>query len=105
INELNQRKTADEYHKREELKAMKALADEIKGKAFSVNIKVGQNGKVFGSVTAQDISDSLKTGGYDIDKKKIVLANPIKLVGDYDVTLKLAEGVSAKISVLVRGEE
>ncbi len=105
INELNQRKTADEYHKREELKAMKALADEIKGKAFTVKIKVGQNGKVFGSVTAQDISDSLKAGGYDIDKKKIVLLNPIKLVGDYDVTLKLAEGVSAKISVLVRGEE
>ncbi|MDE7163430.1 MAG: 50S ribosomal protein L9 [Clostridia bacterium] len=105
INELNQRKTADEYHKREELKAMKALADEIKGKAFPVNIKVGQNGKVFGSVTAQDISDSLKAAGYDIDKKKIVLANPIKLVGDYDVTLKLAEGVSAKISVQVRGEE
>ncbi len=105
INELNQRKTADEYHKREELKAMKALAAEIKDKAFTVKIKVGQNGKVFGSVTAQDISDSLKAGGYDIDKKKIVLANPIKLVGDYDVTLKLAEGVSAKISVQVRGEE
>ncbi|MDE7086887.1 MAG: 50S ribosomal protein L9, partial [Clostridia bacterium] len=93
------------YHKREELKAMKALADEIKGKAFTVKIKVGANGKVFGSVTAADVSASLKTAGYDVDKKKIVLANPIKLVGDYEVTLKLAEGVSTTISVLVRGEE
>ena len=105
INELYQRKSADEYHKREELKAMKALADEIKDKKFTVNIKVGANGKVFGSVTAQDISDSLKAAGYDVDKKKIVIANPIKMVGDYEVTLKLAEGISSKITVLVRGEE
>ncbi|MCM1438405.1 MAG: 50S ribosomal protein L9 [Roseburia sp.] len=105
INELNQRKNADEYHKREELKAMKALSEEIKGKNFTVNIKVGANGKVFGSVTAQDVSESLKAAGYDIDKKKIVLASPIKLVGDYEVALKLAEGISSKINVLVRGEE
>lgn len=105
INELNQRKSADEYHKREEFKAMKALADEIKDKKFTVNIKVGANGKVFGSVTAQDISDSLKASGYDVDKKKIVIANPIKMVGDYEVSLKLAEGISSKITVLVRGEE
>ena len=84
---------------------MKALADEIKDKKFTVNIKVGANGKVFGSVTAQDISDSLKKAGYDVDKKKIVIANPIKMVGDYEVTLKLAEGISSKITVLVRGEE
>lgn len=105
INELNQRRSADEYHKREELKAMKALAAEINGKQFTVNIKVGQNGKVFGSVTAADVAESLKAAGYDVDKKKIVLANPVKLVGDYEVVLKLAEGVSAKITVLVRGEE
>ena len=105
INELNQKKSSDAYHKREELKAMQALAEEVKGKAFTVNIKVGQNGKVFGSVTAQDVSDSLKAAGYDVDKKKIVLANPIKLVGDYEVGLKLAEGITSKITVLVRGEE
>ena len=60
---------------------------------------------MFGSVTAADICESLKAAGHDIDKKKIVLANPIKLVGDYEVTLKLAEGVSTVITVLVRGEE
>lgn len=105
INELNQRKSADEYHRKEELKAMQALAGEIKDKSFAVKIKVGQNGKVFGSVTAQDIADSLKAAGYDVDKKKILLANPVKMVGDYDVTLKLAEGISAKIIVQVRGED
>ncbi|MDE7380258.1 MAG: 50S ribosomal protein L9, partial [Clostridia bacterium] len=68
-------------------------------------IKVGANGMVFGSVTAQDVSESLKAAGYDVDKKIIVIANPIKMVGDYEVTLKLAEGISSKITVLVRGQE
>ncbi len=105
INELNQKKTSEAYHKSEELKAMRELAANIKGKSFTVKIKVGANGKVFGSVTAADICESLKAAGYDMDKKKIVLANPIKLVGDYEVALKLAEGVSTVITVLVRGEE
>ena len=104
INELNQRKSADEYHKREELKAMRELADKIKGKAFVVNIKVGQTGKVFGSVTAQDIANGLALAGYEIDKRKIVIANPIKMVGDYEVTLKLAEGISTTVTIQVRGE-
>lgn len=105
INELNQRKNADAYHKEEELKAMRALAKEIDGKTFGLKIKVGQTGKVFGSVTAADVSEGLKEAGYDIDKKKIVLESPIKTVGVYQLVLKLAEGVSAKINVEVKGLE
>lgn len=105
INELNQKNQAAAYHKEEELKAMRALAKEINGKTFTLGIKVGQNGKVFGSVTAADISDCLKENGYEIDKKKIVLEGPIKLVGTYTVGLKLAEGVAAKINVEVKGLE
>ncbi len=103
INELAQKKSSIEYHKQEELKAMKALAAEINGKTFTVKIKVGKSGKVFGSVTAADVAAGLAKAGYSVDKKKIVLENPIKMVGTYSVTLKLAEGVSAKISVTVAG--
>lgn len=103
INELNQKKSAAEYHKAEELKAMQALSKEINGKTFTLKIKVGSTGKVYGSVTAADISECLKQSGYDIDKKKIVLENPIKSVGAYSVSLKLAEGVSSKITVEVQG--
>ncbi len=105
INELNQKQQATAYHKEEELKAMRALAKEIDGKTFNLKIKVGQNGKVFGSVTAADISEGLKQAGYDIDKKKIVLDGPIKLVGVYTIALKLAESVSAKINIEVKGLE
>ena len=105
INELNQKKAAAAYHKQEEVKAMKELAAEIKGKEFTVNIKVGKEGKVFGSVTAADIAQSLKDSGYEVDKKKIVLSAALKMVGDYDIELKLMEGISTKIKVLVRGLE
>jgi len=105
INELAQKKSAESFHKQEELKAMRALAAEVKDKPFTVRIKVGANGKVFGSVTAADIAESLKAAGYDVDKKKVALESPIKNVGDYNCTLKLAEGVSTVIKVLVRGEE
>lgn len=105
INELNQRKASAEFHRQEDIKAMTALAAELKGKSFGVTIKVGQGGKVFGSVTGANIADAMKDAGYDIDKKKIVLPQPIKSTGDYDVEIKLLEGISTKIKVLVRGEE
>lgn len=105
INDLKQKKAAADYHKQEEVKAMHALASELKGKTFTVRIKVGQSGKVFGSVTGANISEALSAAGYDVDKKKIVLANPIKNVGIYDVDIKLLEGITAKIKVEVAEEQ
>ena len=76
----------------------------IKGKSFIVKIKAGQNGKVFGSVTGANIADALQAAGYDVDKKKVVSPQPIKTLGTYDVELKLMEGVSSKIAVVVEAE-
>lgn len=105
INELNQRRASAEYHRQEDIKAMTALAAELKGKSFGLRIKVGQGGKVFGSVTAANIAEAMADAGYSVDKKKIALAQPIKTTGDYEVEVKLLEGISAKIKVLVRGED
>ncbi len=105
INDLKQKQAAAEYHRQEEIKAMHALAAELKGKTFAVKIKAGQGGKAFGSVTAANISSSLAAAGYDIDKKKIVVENPIKAVGLYDIELKLLEGIATKIKVEVVPEE
>ncbi len=104
LNDLSQKKAAADYHKAEEVKATKALAEELKGKTFTVKIKAGQGGKVFGSVTGANIADSLQAAGYSVDKKKVVLAQPIKNVGTYEVDLKLMEGVSSKINVTVESE-
>lgn len=104
LNDLTQKKAAADYHKAEEVKATKALAAEIKGKSFTVKIKAGQGGKVFGSVTGANVADALNAAGYAIDKKKVVLPQPIKILGTYDVDLKLMEGVTSKIIVIVEAE-
>lgn len=104
INDLKQKRAAADFHKQEEIKAMRALAAELKGKTFTLKIKVGQGGKVFGSVTGATIAEAMTVAGYDVDKKKIVLESPIKAVGIYDVDIKLLEGISTKIKVQVAEE-
>ena len=94
LNDLNQKKSSADFHKAEEVKATKILAEQIKG----------QNGKVFGSVTGGNISDALAEAGYAIDKKKIILPQPIKTLGTYDIDLKLMEGIISKIIVSVEAE-
>lgn len=105
LNDLKQKQAAADFHKAEQVKAMQLLANQLKGKRFELAIKVGQNGKVFGSVTSANISDTLSAAGYDVDKKKIILEQPIKSVGEYDVVLKLLEGISTKIKVVVKEVE
>ena len=104
LNDLSQKKSSADFHKAEEVKATKILAEQIKGKTFTVKIKAGQNGKVFGSVTGGNISDALAEAGYAIDKKKIILPQPIKTLGTYDIDLKLMEGITSKIIVSVEAE-
>lgn len=104
LNDLKQKNSSAQFHKAEELKAMRALASEINGKTFTVKIKAGQAGKVFGSVTGANVSDALKNAGYEVDKKKIILPAPIKTLGAYSVDLRLAEGITAKINVSVEAE-
>ncbi len=104
LNDINMKKSAAEFHKAEEIAAMRALAAELKDKSFSVKIKAGANGKVFGSVTGADISASLAQSGYTVDKKKIVLPQPIKVLGEYDIDIKLSEGISTEIRVIVEAE-
>lgn len=105
INDINQKKASADFHKAEEIKATRELAKEISGKSFTVKIKAGQNGKVFGSVTALNIAESLAASGYNIDKKKIVVPQPIKVLGEYDIELKLMEGISSKIKITVESAD
>lgn len=101
VNEAQQKKQAQEFHKAEEIKAMQELAAAIKDKKVTVPIKAGENGKVFGSITSAQISSALSEAGYEVDKKKIVLKDPIKTLGEFPVTIRLMEKVESKIIVAV----
>ena len=100
INEITQKKAAESFHKAEEVKAQKALAESLKGKTVVVKIKVGENGKVFGSVTAQHVAIALDEMGFSIDKKKIKM-DGVKTLGVIPAEIRLMENVTTKINVSV----
>ena len=102
VNSLKIQKEAEERRRAEEIKAIKELAAKIDKTTVEVTIKCGENGKVFGSVTSKEIASKLADMGYEIDKKKIVLKDSLKTVGDYPAEIRFMEGVSAKITVSVK---
>lgn len=101
VNSLKIKQEAEEFHRREEQKRLNAIAGAIKGKTVVCRVKAGEKGKVFGSVTAQEIASALCEQGYDIDKKMVILNESIKNVGNYDVEIRLAAGITSKIKLSV----
>ena len=101
VNSLKIQKEAEARRRAEEIAAIRELAKKMDKAQVQVAIKCGENGKAFGSVTSKEIAARLAELGYDVDKKKILLKDPIKTVGDYAVEVRLMEGVTAKIFVSV----
>lgn len=104
INAVQNKLKAQEFHKAEEIKKWKELAAKMKNAEIKCTVKCGENGKVFGSVTSKEIADKLVEAGYDVDKKKIILKEPIKTPGNYVVEVKFLPDVSTKIKVSVKAE-
>jgi large subunit ribosomal protein L9 len=101
INAINNKKKAESFHKQEEIKAWMDVASKLRNKEFVCKIKCGENGKVFGSVNSKEIADEINALGFNIDKKQILLKNPIKNVGLYEVELKFLPEVTTKVKVKV----
>lgn len=102
VSKLNNRKEAASYKKDVEKQNAEELAKKLKGIMLKIRVKAGENGKIFGGVTAKEISDNLKTQyKFEIDKKKIDLKEPIKTLGEFNVAIKLFEGVIANLRVEV----
>lgn len=105
LNNLKGQKESEAYKKEQEIKA----AEEIKAKLERITVKLsakaGDNGKLFGSVTAKDIADALKAQhSIDIDKRKIVLGSDIKTTGDLTVDAKLYPQIVGKIKVNITAQ-
>jgi large subunit ribosomal protein L9 len=82
-------------------KSMTEVANKLKGLEVEVSVKVGENDKLFGSVTPQDISLALKNSGFEIDKRKIEISETIKSLGSFQAKVKLADGIQSLIQVRV----
>ena len=81
------------------------VADAISKAPIKIKKKIGDGGKMFGSVTAQEISDLLKTKGVDLDRRKIQIQEPIKKAGEYAIPVRLHPEVTAEIKLTVEGEK
>jgi large subunit ribosomal protein L9 len=88
-----------------EKEAAQKLAELLAGISLEFVRRTGENDHLFGSVTSGDIAESLEAKGYHIDKKKIVLAEPIKALGDFEVPVKLHREITATLKVAVKKEE
>ena len=103
INEMKGKADAKAYREEKELEAAKELAAKIESVSVTIESKSGDNGKLFGSITSGDVADALKMQGHIVvDKKKIVLHDPIKSVGEYQIPVKVHAGVSATLKVTVK---
>lgn len=102
LNDLKLQKANEERIAAEQLAEAKALAAQIEQLSVTVSIKAGEGGRTFGSVSTKEIAkaaaDQLKL---DIDKKKMVLVDPIKSLGTFEVPIKLHKEVTAKLRVKV----
>lgn len=83
------------------LAAAKQLAAELEKVSITITVKVGEEDKMFGTVTSQMIADSIKEKGFEVDKRKIEIDEPIKALGIYNINVKLNPEVSASVKTWV----
>ena len=103
MSRLNDKKASMAHKKELEINEAKEVAKKIAKIELLVKVKAGENGKIFGGVTNKEISEELKKAyNLDVDKKKIVLKENIKNLGRFSVDVKLYEGVSEKLTVVVQ---
>ena len=101
IRALEEEKKQAAKKTQQELKAAEEIANELEKVSVTIPVQVGEEDKIFGSVTTQMIADALKEKSYDIDKRKIDIEETIKTLGIYSVSIKLHPSVNAKIKVWV----
>lgn len=89
------------YKKNKTLEAAKNLVAKLEALAVQLSHQAGEEGKLFGSVTNMEIAAFLKNNGLEIDRKKIVLTEPIKQLGEYSVPVKIHPEISATLKVTV----
>ena len=105
MNNLKAKNESNAFRKDEERKAAIELAAKLEKIVLKIKAKVGDNGKLFGSLTSKEISESLKSEyKIDVDKKKINLKEPIKQIGTTTVQIKLFEGIVANLKVTIEAK-
>ena len=98
---IDQEKARNKIKLSKDKRDAELLAEQLKEVSLTANVQVGEEDKIFGAVTSQNISELLSSKGFEIDKRKIQLEEPLKALGVFEVPIKLHTEVEAKIKVWV----
>ncbi|MBN1638702.1 MAG: 50S ribosomal protein L9 [Ignavibacteriales bacterium] len=101
IKALQEEKKQSSKRELKDLAQAQKIAAELEKVSITIPVKVGEEDKIFGSVTTQMIADSLKEKGFDVDKKKIEITEPIKALGIYNISVKLHSKVHTEVKTWV----
>ena len=106
VKEVEQRQAAERKRQEKQDEEMRSVGKKLDGTTVKVRSKVGEGGKLYGSITTQDVAEALeKQAGQTVDKRKIEIEEPIRHVGEYKVPVRLSKNVTANINLVVEGEE
>ncbi len=101
VSEFTHLKRVAEVKKKKAVAERQELIKKLQGVALSIKASAGESDKLFGAVTNHDISNELERHGFSIDRRDIVLEEPIKMLGQHKATIRLGEGLEAELSVAV----
>ena len=103
LNSIERAKSADKHREDVKRAEAEAKARELKGKVIQLSVRGGENGKLYGAVTNDQIAAALKEQhGVEVDKRKLELEEPVKMAGQTTVTLKLMAGISTRMLLNVK---
>ena len=106
LNDVKLRKAREAKQAAERLAEAKELSEKLEKTGVTCRVKAGKDGRVFGSVSSKEIAEELKKqSGIEIDKKKLVVADPLKNLGTYKINVKLHPEITAILTVDVLPEE
>jgi large subunit ribosomal protein L9 len=101
ISQIKSKNESHEFHKQEEIAEIKAVISKLNETPVTMTAKVGANGKLFGSITAAELSAELSKKGLTVEKRQIALPEPIKASGAYKILVKFPYGLTGTITLFV----
>jgi len=104
LREIETEKATAELAAELDLKKTEETVQELDGQEIEIQAKIGDDGKLFGSITPLKITKAIQEKGFDIKKNQVKLEEPIKEVGEYEITLELDHGLETKIKIIVTEE-
>ena len=102
LNDNKGQKLAKDFHHLEEVKRCECVRDEMVKKPFVCELKIGANGKAFGSITKQEILVAINKAGFKVEKRQIDDFEPIRGHGEYEIGIQLMKEVKFKVKVIVK---